>query len=168
VTIKNDEMTKFGVGPKIAKISLPFLALTIVSSMFLRQVFKFPLVPPGILFVEGILLIVIGVFVNISSANKMMKALKEGRLLTDGFYGICRNPMYASFVFLMIPGLAMALNNWLVLASSLVVCLTVRKFVPEEESMLLKKFGDEYRLYQSKVSRIIPFVRFKGSSTQSE
>jgi protein-S-isoprenylcysteine O-methyltransferase Ste14 len=157
----NVEMTKFGVGPKIARVSLPFLVLTIISSIFLRQTFKFPLVPPGILLLEGILLVVIGLVVNFSSGTKMMKAVKEGRLLTDGFYGICRNPMYTSFIFLTIPGLALTLNNWLVLTASLVVYILVQKFVPEEEAMLVRKFGDEYKQYQAKVSRIIPFFKIQ-------
>lgn len=158
------EMTKFGVGPQIARVSLPFLALTIISSMFLRQTFKFPLVPQGILLLEGIILVVIGLIVNFSSGKKMTKAVKEGKLLTDGFYSICRNPMYTSFIFLTIPGLALTLNNWLVLTSSLVVYVVVQKFVPEEEAILVKKFGDEYKQYQAKVSRIIPFLKFNGTS----
>jgi protein-S-isoprenylcysteine O-methyltransferase Ste14 len=163
----NVEMTKFGVGPQIARVSLPFLVLTILSSMFLKQTFKFPLVPPGILLLEGIMLVVIGLIVNFSSGKKMMNAVKNGELLTDGFYSICRNPMYTSFIFLTIPGLALTLNNWLVLTSSLVVYLVVLKFVPEEEAVLEKKFGDEYKQYQAKVSRIIPFLKYKGTLTRT-
>ena len=161
MSVKYDEMTKFGVGPKIAKVSLPFLVLTIGSSMFLRQVFKFPLVPPGILLLQGIMLIIIGLIMNFSSGKRMMEAVKEGKLLTDGFFDICRNPMYSSFIFLTIPGLAMALNNWLVLTSSIVVFVVTQKFVPEEEAMLMKKFGDEYKMYQVRVPRLIPFIRAK-------
>ena len=156
---KSDEMTIFGVGPKIGRIALPFCILTIAATLYFRNLFSFVLLPYVLLLITGVLMIVFGTIVNIASANQMIKAVREGKLLTTGYYEMIRNPMYASFIYLTIPGLSLVLNSWLVLTTSVVVYIVLQKFIPSEEAILEKKFGDEYKQYKSKVPRIIPFVK---------
>ncbi|NCA75106.1 MAG: hypothetical protein EOM90_02115 [Alphaproteobacteria bacterium] len=40
--------------------------------------------------------------------------------MTTGPYHYCRNPLYATIILLVIPGLALVVNSWLVLTASLV------------------------------------------------
>jgi protein-S-isoprenylcysteine O-methyltransferase Ste14 len=161
VMAETKQMSIFGVGPKIARVSIAYLLVTVGLSLLFRKIFIIPLVPPKILLLEGIFLMIIGLAVNLLSALPIIKAVKEGKLITTGYYSICRNPMYSSFIFLTVPGLGLALNSWLVITTSIIICIALYKFIPGEEILLEKTFGDEYRAYKKKVSRIIPFFIMK-------
>ena len=74
-------------------------------------------------------------------------------LVTSGIYRISRNPMYAGFLLLLVAW-------WLYLGEllSVIGCLFfisyLNKFqIESEERVLEKLFGEEYRLYKSRVRR---------------
>ncbi len=59
--------------------------------------------------------------------------------------------MYASFVLLIVPGLALILDSWLVLTASAVVYVLFRALVPGEDRWLKEKFGAQYEEYRRRV-----------------
>jgi len=80
------------------------------------------------------------------------------RLITLGVYRRIRHPMYAA-IFLQAAAQGLLLPNWLagpayMFAFSVMFPLRVRS----EETMMLKKFGDEYRAYTARTERLIPNV----------
>ncbi len=156
---KNIKMSIFGVGPKISRIAVPYLLLTIIISFYFRPIFAFPYLQYKTLFFIGIGIIVMGLFVNFSSGAMMIKAVRQGILLKTGFYGICRNPMYVSFIYLTIPGLALVMNSMLILTVSAVICIAMLKIISTEEKLLEEKYGDEYKRYKKRVSGIVPFIK---------
>jgi protein-S-isoprenylcysteine O-methyltransferase Ste14 len=89
--------------------------------------------------------------VLLSSGLRVLKAFREQRLLTDGFFSLCPNPMYAAFVLLIVPGLALILDSWLVLTASAVVYALFRALVPGEDRWLKEKFGARYDEYRRRV-----------------
>lgn len=152
----SSKMTVFGAGHKIALFTFPALALAFLLWWRYREFFAFvPLKAPVRLGV-GIGLMAIGLVVNFVSAFTMMRAFKQQRLLTTGTYALSRNPMYASFIFITIPGLSLALNSWVLLLVSPVLYLTTSIFVSDEERWLAKHFGDQWEQYSQKVGRIFP------------
>jgi protein-S-isoprenylcysteine O-methyltransferase Ste14 len=155
----NNKMSIFGVGPKISRVALPYLMLTIIISVLCKPIFNFPFLKYKVLLFTGIIFIVVGLFVNFSSAIRMIKAVRQGVLLKTGFFAICRNPMYVSFIYLTIPGLALVMNSVLVLTTSVIICIALLKIIPAEEKLLQEKFGDEYKRYKKSVSGIIPFLK---------
>lgn len=81
-------------------------------------------------------------------------------LITRGVYGRIRHPMYASQ---LLSGLAQALllQNWIAGPGGLLAWLAFYILrIPQEERMMLDHFGDVYRAYCAKTSRILP--RFRG------
>jgi protein-S-isoprenylcysteine O-methyltransferase Ste14 len=84
-------------------------------------------------------------------------AFRDGHfLITDGIYGYLRHPMYSAH---LLSGIAqmMMLHNWIAGFAYLVVIIPrtlVR--IRKEEKIMLKKFGDEYRVYMEKTGGLIP------------
>ena len=87
----------------------------------------------------------------LSSGLRILKAFREQRLLTDGFFAVFPNPMYAAFVLAIVPGLALVLDSWLVLTGSVVVYALFRALVPGEDRWLKEKFGATYEEYRQRV-----------------
>ena len=88
----------------------------------------------------------------LSSGLRILKAFREGLLLTDGFFAVFPNPMYAAFVLLIVPGLALLLDSWLVLIGSAVLYGLFRIFIRGEDSRLNAKFGSQYEEYRRRVA----------------
>ncbi len=145
------KMTELGVGPRIAAPSFAYLAAAIVLHAVFFPVFAFTATPGTVLRVMGVVLIAFGLVMLLSSGLRVMKAFREGRLLTDGFFAVFPNPMYAAYVLLIVPGLALLLNSWLVLIGSAVVYVLFRAFVPGEDRWLRAKFGPQYEEYRRRV-----------------
>jgi protein-S-isoprenylcysteine O-methyltransferase Ste14 len=74
-------------------------------------------------------------------------------LVTEGIYGVMRNPMYTAII-LFLTGLPIALgSDWmlvLVVPAALILHFGV---VKREELYLERKFGETYRAYMSRVPR---------------
>jgi len=79
-------------------------------------------------------------------------------LVTDGPYRYVRNPIYlGSFVFILALGVLAA--NWLLLVPALFLIVLVHRQIPNEEAMLLDRFGDEYREYWKRTPRLLPGLK---------
>ncbi len=83
--------------------------------------------------------------------------MPEGYKITvHGAYGIVRHPMYVSYSLFFV-GLPLALLNVLLL-----VCIVgipgYYMIAREEERILIKRFGEEYRNYQKRVGMFLPKV----------
>jgi protein-S-isoprenylcysteine O-methyltransferase Ste14 len=85
---------------------------------------------------------------------------REGAtLVTYGAYRYIRNPIYAGF-WLQAIAQALLLHNWIAGLAGLVLLLPIYLYrVPREEQNLLKRFGEEYRLYMARTGRVIPLLR---------
>lgn len=151
-----EKLNTFGIGPKIAIVLLPWLATSIYLSSIDISLFEYTAEARNILKIAGILIMVSGFILYLSSARMLLKGLKETRLVTEGPYNLCQNPLYASLLFLVIPGLSLLLNSWLILSTSIVGYFLVKGFIKSEYSELEKFFGEEYRKYRNKTPELFP------------
>jgi protein-S-isoprenylcysteine O-methyltransferase Ste14 len=79
-------------------------------------------------------------------------------LVTTGIYGRLRHPMYSAFLLSALAQ-ALLLPNWIAGAAGVLGFATMFFCrVWREEQMMLEAFGDEYRRYMARTSRIIPGV----------
>jgi len=145
------KMTEMGVAPLIAVPSFLYLGAAIALRYVLFPLFAFTATPGLALRLVGAALAAFGLVVLLSSGLRVLKAFREQRLLTDGFFAVFPNPMYAAFVLLLVPGLALILDSWLVLTASVVVYALFRALVPAEDRWLKEKFGARYEEYRRKV-----------------
>lgn len=87
---------------------------------------------------------------------------KEGTLVTIGPYHYVRNPIYlGAFTFILSMSLLAA--NWLLLLPSLVLISVIYAQIPNEEHMLIDKFGNRYREYMKRTPKFIPKLPYKKS-----
>jgi protein-S-isoprenylcysteine O-methyltransferase Ste14 len=90
--------------------------------------------------------------------TRTLRVIEEQRVIQEGPYKVIRHPGYLG-VILMWTGAGLAAMNWVatvvVLASMLA---TYHYRINAEEAMLVTAKGEEYRSYQSRTWRLIPFV----------
>jgi protein-S-isoprenylcysteine O-methyltransferase Ste14 len=76
-------------------------------------------------------------------------------LVTHGLYRWTRNPIYLA-MFLAFAGLVLLLPTWLTLIALVGSMVAVQRQVREEETYLLRTYGDEFRRYAARVGRFVP------------
>ena len=144
------KMSVMGVGHKIAIPTLLYLAASEAISWFTRPTFGITGNYSTLLTI-GIIMIAVGFSLNLVAAFTMLKAHSKNRIATGGMYAIFRDPMYIVMIFIMLPGLFLLFNSWLVLPGFIPAYIAYRVFVREEHRYLEGKFGAEYGEYLKRV-----------------
>lgn len=129
-----------------------------VAHLRVPDVVELPL-PRSLLAPLGWVLVAAGLAFWLTALVQLLVAFPQGKLVTTGAYGVCRNPIYSSFALLVLPGASLASGTWVYLAVAAVLFVAVGIFIPKEEQDLLRVFGDEYRRYTVRVHRMIPFLK---------
>ena len=75
--------------------------------------------------------------------------------MSNGIYGIVRHPIYTGDVLLLL-GLELALNSWLVLGVIAVILVVIKQSLAEET--LLSERLSGYREYCVKTKMFIPYL----------
>jgi protein-S-isoprenylcysteine O-methyltransferase Ste14 len=84
-------------------------------------------------------------------------SIREGhRLVTGGPYHLMRHPMYTGMTVIVL-GSGLLVDNYLIIASTLVVGLVYYIRAGKEEALLSQEFPD-FAKYVSKVKMFVPFV----------
>jgi protein-S-isoprenylcysteine O-methyltransferase Ste14 len=101
----------------------------------------------------------LGVFLTVLAFKEIPCTHRIDRLVTSAVYSKTRNPVYLSFIIIVL-GVAIFSRRsltalWIV--ESVLVFYWVAK---REESDLEAKFGEEYITYKRNVPRFIPRLRF--------
>jgi len=79
-------------------------------------------------------------------------------LVTGGVYSRVRHPMYSAF-WLWALAQALLLPNWIAGPAGLVGFGTLFAFrVGREEQLMIETFGEDYRRYMARTSRIVPGI----------
>ena len=146
-----------GIGPRMATVLLPWLVLTIVLSTHYKGTFAFTPGKSSILLISGIVFLVFGLIFYGSTVKLLLKGLNETRLVTNGAYSLCQNPLYSSILLFIIPSLSLILNSWLVLTSSVIGYLLFKINIRKEYYELEKFFGEDYKKYKNETPEFFPF-----------
>lgn len=150
------KMDFYGIGPKIGRIFIPWLALTIVLSCISNR-FNFYAERNSALTISGAGLLVFGLIFYFSSVRLLLSGLKEGKLVTSWTFSLCQNPLYMSFIWFLIPAIALLLNSWLILTTCVVGFVLLKVYVSKEYEILEEAFGDEYLKYKNETPEFFPF-----------
>jgi protein-S-isoprenylcysteine O-methyltransferase Ste14 len=82
---------------------------------------------------------------------------QRGRgLCTQGAYRWVRHPLYASFISVGAPGVAVYLNQWTGLLWVVALHLLWHLVISFEEKGMVVQFGDEYLVYAKRTGRFVP------------
>lgn len=152
-----EKLSFFGIGPKIGRIALPFLAIAITFTLLYPSFFSICLSIRQELWIAGIVLMAISLLFYFSTLRLMLPGIKENRLITTGAYKICRNPLYTALILFFIPGLGIFMNSWIIPITSVLAYVAFKKSIHEEEQQLERIFGDAYRAYKQSTPRFCPF-----------
>lgn len=156
---RKNHLPLYGVGPIIVYGQFVFTAISIM----LTYIFEFGFLTISafnILFrVIGILLIVSGIYLNLSAKlkSKLFKNVEDNKLKTDGVYSIVRNPVYSG-ALLVCTGAVLIANNLILLIVPVICWLYMTLFLMKtEEKWLEELYGQEYVSYCKRVNRCIPW-----------
>ena len=107
----------------------------------------------------GVVCISLGIvlWLNAVVSQKMVKAIKNNKLLTTGVYSIVRNPIYSAFYFVLTGSLLIEANLWLLILPIIFWIYMSVLLKLTEEKWLLDTFGEEYIKYCSRVNRVFPW-----------
>ena len=119
-----------------------------------------PIFAEGLMFVAGIVVALVGVFLTVSGAGEFSRRktnintfLKPDRLVTDGLFALSRNPMYLGFA-LALAGSALMLNSYIGLGIAAGFALVAdRWYIAFEEPLMAEIFGQAYADYCKKTRR---------------
>ena len=140
-----------GAAPMIAVPTFLYLIITILITYFSEGIFKITSQSNIIIVTSGAVLIISGAVIVASCGRKLLKTFDKGILITDGLYKFFRNPMYAAYLILIIPGISLLFNSWLALTTVILNYVLFSFMVEREYQYLRDKFGKEYEDYLAKV-----------------
>lgn len=146
-------------------VFLVFLGMYLIPSILLFKPLPTPLDVGGstYLLIPGIIIDIAALYLFWRSHHdlgRMWSPVLETRpghtLITSGVYAYVRHPMYTS-IFLLTIAQAFLLSSAIAGVSGL-ICFSILYAlrVPDEENMMVDMFGDQYRRYCKRTSRIIP------------
>ena len=146
----------FGVGPKGAVISLVLLSLFawVDSRIFL------PIMTTnsGLTKAVGIILVILGLGFHFWTFSTLRRWWSDDELCTSGPFKFVRHPMYAAWISLISPGVALYLNSWFFVCWSILLHPIWHKLVKKEETTMISTFGKIYGAYAKKTGRFFPNV----------
>jgi protein-S-isoprenylcysteine O-methyltransferase Ste14 len=154
------EMTRWGIGPKWALTSILCTAPLMLAVGIWRNAFAIRLVPRGTLLIAGCVLLAVGIPFCVTALVTLHRGFVRGELFTGGVYGLCRHPIYASWIVFIVPGILLLVGSWTFVLVPVVMYAVLRFFVRDEEAWLEATFQEEYRAYRRKVPAVIPARRF--------
>jgi protein-S-isoprenylcysteine O-methyltransferase Ste14 len=151
-----EKMSRWGIGPIFASLSIGYGMMTLVISRYFHPVFQIHLVSYWLLSILGIALIVIGVPFFLISVKTVTRAYNADELVTDGIFRCCRHPLYASWVVFIVPGIVFLVNSWIGLTTPIFMYFILHILARKEEIYLENVFGSEYLEYRKNVPCIVP------------
>lgn len=154
-------MTFGGIGPKLALITLPYIVLATLVMQRDPQFLKLHFNDTRWVTDAGYIWIGIGFLFYVVTIVVFLSDFKKGLLVTRGTFGLCRNPIYASFIVFFIPGLALVFQSGMIFSIALVLYLNFKISIHGETKVLERTFGEAYEVYRKSVNDIVPFPRFR-------
>ncbi|MBK6967107.1 MAG: isoprenylcysteine carboxylmethyltransferase family protein [Bacteroidales bacterium] len=151
------KLSFLGAGPKIGRIAIPYLLVTILISVYYKEHFVFSISYAGILFIAGAVLMTAGLIFYLITVRLLLTGLRQTRLITSGSYFCCQNPLYAALILMLMPAISLLMNSWLVLTAIFVAYYVFSRQIHSEYEEMELVFGDDYLKYRNETPEFFPF-----------
>lgn len=152
----SERMPVWGVGPLLTGITGAWTLAAVAATFFWPSLFTIPVVPQVYLVAVAAILLIVALPFYIISLRVLFGAYGKERLVTTGVYTVCRNPIYAGWILMILPAVALLCRSWLVLTASVVMYVATRILIRREEKSLEAQFGREYLDYKNRVNAVFP------------
>ena len=137
-----------------------YCLIYVTAAIVLHVLFPIKNIVPTPYNFVGLMPLLLGILINIWADSLFKKAGTEVKsfdkpsvLVMTGPFRISRHPMYLGFVLLLL-GVALALGSLISFYAPLVMALTLETlFIPYEERMCEREFGQQYLDYKKRVRR---------------
>jgi protein-S-isoprenylcysteine O-methyltransferase Ste14 len=121
------------MGTLLYRATICYALLAVLYDTVLIAAFCGRLVPEHLGYPLGAFLCVFGVLVYALGTLTVYRAIDDRRLATRGLYAIVRHPLYAAWIWCLVPGVALLAGTPLVLAPPLVAAVCYRLCIPHEK-----------------------------------
>ncbi|NLE38991.1 MAG: isoprenylcysteine carboxylmethyltransferase family protein [Pirellulaceae bacterium] len=149
-------MSFWGVGPSIQVPVGVYAALTGAATYLWPAWFAIDWPPYPALLAAGAVLLALGLVFQAIAGRELLRAYREDRLLTTGVYALCRNPLYANIIFMLLPAAALVCRSCLMLTAVPLAYVLTRLRIGREQRYLEKRFGREYADYRRRTGLLLP------------
>jgi protein-S-isoprenylcysteine O-methyltransferase Ste14 len=155
---ENKKLTFWGASPIVFIITILYAIPIIIVNHLFKPVFEITFIPYKILTAAAIFLLCIGVPLYVLTLKALKTAHKKKVLITTGVFSVCRNPLFAQVIFLILPGIILFFNSWLLLTIPCFVYVMFKIFINREELLMEREFGQKYVEYKNNTSAIFPRI----------
>ena len=152
----------------LSLLAVKFVKIAILLGVIIQTVLPMDLLPitenPQTIRIVGTIIYSIGLLTAIAARFQLGdnwanietgQVLQSQQVVAKGIYGFIRHPIYTGDLLLLL-GLELALNSWLVLGVSILAPVVMLKAIKEEKMLVQELSG--YDTYCSRTKRFIPFV----------
>ena len=147
---------QFGAGPKWALPTTVYFAAAVGVHVATYPRFVIARFSASTCAIIGTSLLILGLCIYASAFVSLRAGRRRKILVTHGLYAILRHPLYASSIFLILPGVAMVFRSWLLLLTPAVAYIAFRIFIPAEDRNLHEQYGHEFDRYRERTNSIFP------------
>jgi protein-S-isoprenylcysteine O-methyltransferase Ste14 len=154
-----NRISRWGIGPKTFMPSLAYTLAAWAATSAWPDVFRLHWLP-DIVVTAGVVLTAAGVVMWLVGAVTVMRAYNRDRLVTSGIFALVRHPIYAAWITLIFPGLALLTRSWPMLLTPWIAYAIFRRLIHREDEYLEQRFGQAYRDYRRRVNEVIAVPRF--------
>ena len=154
-----NRMTRCGIGPRFSIITV--IGGVLAGWLTLRY--------PGLFTIRGIpfwllaslasILVFVGMVVYIIALRRFNQGYRQGELVTQGPFAVVRHPIYAAWILLICPGVALFFRSWAMLMLPVVAYISFKASIYREDRYLENRFGQAYQDYRACTNELFP-VRF--------
>lgn len=155
----NKKLTFWGASPIVFILAILYTIPVIILNHLFKPFFEIGFIPYKILLTIAIVLLCLGIPLYITTVKILKTAYTNNELITTGIFSVCRNPLFAVVIFLLLPGITLLFKSWLLLTIPCFVYIMFKLFIPREEYLMEKTFGQAYIDYKNKTPAIFPRIR---------
>jgi protein-S-isoprenylcysteine O-methyltransferase Ste14 len=152
-------LSRWGVGPRIMVPSMIYTAAAWRATSVWPDVFRLNALP-GAAETAGACLMGLGLLLWGMGVATVMRAYDRDRLVTSGAFALVRHPVYAAWITLIFPGLALYVRSWPMCLTPLLAYAIFKRLIRREDEYLRGRFGQAYLDYRGRVNEVVPLPRF--------
>ena len=160
--IRTDQMARGRRRDKVfyVEVILKLATYSVVAVELVSIILTKSYLPEGFI-AAGCFLGVIGDIIFVTAVITMRDSWRAGlaqedetKMITNGIYKFSRNPAFLGFD-LVYMGILLMFFNWILFVFSMFAIIMLHIQILQEESYLLKVFGEEYAAYRGRVCRYL-------------
>lgn len=139
--------------PLSGKEKVAYLIYQITTALILLFLLLLKIRTDTVWFYIGLIIYISGIVLYAGSIVNYANPKING-INVNGLYRISRNPMYIAY-FIYFLGCVLLTQSWILLGLLIVFQLSAHWIILSEERWCIKKFGEEYLKYMSRVRRYL-------------